>query len=53
MYIDSEHIANIFFESSPNSKKLKKFKVGERVRILIKKEQFKKEFEKRWTEDFF
>ena len=51
--VDSEHIANIFFESLPNSKKLKKFKVGERVRILIKKEQFKKEFEKSWTDEIF
>ncbi len=51
--VDSEHIANIFFESLPNSKKLKKLKVGERVRILIKKEQFKKEFEKSWTDEIF
>ena len=51
--VDEEHIANIFFKSIPNSKKVKKFKVGERVRILIKKEQFKKEFEKSWTEEIF
>ena len=51
--VDKEHIANIFYKSIPDWRKIKRFNVGERVRILIKKEQFKKEFEKSWTEEIF
>ena len=51
--VDSEHVANLFYDNLPTSKKLKKFMVGERVRILIKKDQFKKEFEPSWTEETF
>ena len=51
--IDEEHIANIFFNSLPNLKKTIKFSNGDRVRILIKKNQFAKEFEKSWSEEIF
>ena len=50
---DEEHIANIFFNSLPNLKKTIKFSNGDRVRILIKKNQFAKEFEKSWSEEIF
>ena len=40
--VDEEHIANIFFNSLPNFKKTIKFSNGDRVRILIKKNQFAK-----------
>ena len=51
--VDEEHIANIFFNSLPNLKKTIKFSNGDRVRILIKKNQFAKEFEKSWSEEIF
>ena len=51
--VDEEHIANIFFNSLPNFKKTIKFSNGDRVRILIKKNQFAKEFEKSWSEEIF
>ena len=51
--VDEEHIANIFFNSLPNLKKIIKFSNGDRVRILIKKNQFAKEFEKSWSEEIF
>ena len=51
--VDEEHIANIFFNSLPNLKKTNKFSNGDRVRILIKKNQFAKEFEKSWSEEIF
>ena len=51
--VDEEHIANIFFNSLPNLKKTIKFSIGDRVRILIKKNQFAKEFEKSWSEEIF
>ena len=51
--VDKEHVANIFNKAIPEYKKSTKFKLGERVRILIKKEQFKKEFEQSWTEEVF
>ena len=51
--VDNEHIANLFFNSIPDSKKTKKFKVSARVRILIKKDKFAKEFEKSWTTEVF
>ena len=51
--VDEEHIANIFFNSLPNLKKTIKFSNGDRVRILIKKNQFEKEFEKSWSEEIF
>ena len=51
--VDEEHIANIFFNSLPNLKKTIKFSNGDRVRILIKKNQFVKEFEKSWSEEIF
>ena len=51
--VDEEHIANIFFKSLPNLKKTIKFSNGDRVRILIKKNQFAKEFEKSWSEEIF
>ena len=51
--VDEEHIANIFFNSLPNLKKNIKFSNGDRVRILIKKNQFAKEFEKSWSEEIF
>ena len=51
--VDKEHVANIFYKAIPDSKKTVKFITGERVRILIKKDQFKKEFEKSWTEEIF
>ena len=51
--VDEEHIANIFFNSLPNLKKTIKFSNGVRVRILIKKNQFAKEFEKSWSEEIF
>ena len=51
--VDEEHIANIFFNSLPNLKKAIKFSNGDRVRILIKKNQFAKEFEKSWSEEIF
>ena len=51
--VDEEHIANIFFNSLPNLKKTIKFSNGDRVRILIKKNQFAKEFEKSWSEETF
>ena len=51
--VNEEHIANIFFNSLPNLKKTIKFSNGDRVRILIKKNQFAKEFEKSWSEEIF
>ena len=51
--VDEEHIANIFFNSLPNLKKTIKLSNGDRVRILIKKNQFAKEFEKSWSEEIF
>ena len=51
--VDQEHIANLFFKSISDSKKSKKFIVGDSVRILIKKDLFKKEFEKSWTDEIF
>ena len=51
--VDEEHIANIFFNSLSNLKKTIKFSNGDRVRILIKKNQFAKEFEKSWSEEIF
>ena len=51
--VDEEHIANIFFNSLPNLKKTIKFSNGDRVRILIKKNQFAKEFEKSWSKEIF
>ena len=51
--VDEEHIANIFLNSLPNLKKTIKFSNGDRVRILIKKNQFAKEFEKSWSEEIF
>ena len=51
--VDEEHIANIFFNSLPNLKKTIKFSNGDRVRILIRKNQFAKEFEKSWSEEIF
>ena len=51
--VDEEHIVNIFFNSLPNLKKTIKFSNGDRVRILIKKNQFAKEFEKSWSEEIF
>ena len=51
--VDEEHIANIFFNSLPNLKKTIKFSNGDRVRILIKKNRFAKEFEKSWSEEIF
>ena len=51
--VDEEHIANIFFNSLPNLKKTIKFSNGDRVRILIKKNQFAKEFERSWSEEIF
>ena len=51
--VDEEHIANIFFNSLPNLKKTIKFSNGDRVRILIKKNKFAKEFEKSWSEEIF
>ena len=51
--VDEEHIANIFFNSLPNLKKTIKFSNGDRVRILIKKNEFAKEFEKSWSEEIF
>ena len=51
--VDEEHIANIFFNSLPNLKKTIKFSNGDSVRILIKKNQFAKEFEKSWSEEIF
>ena len=51
--VDEEHIANIFFNSLPNLKKTIKFSNGDRVRILMKKNQFAKEFEKSWSEEIF
>ena len=51
--VDEEHIANIFFNSLPNLKKTIKFSNGDRVRILIKKNQFAKEFEKSLSEEIF
>ena len=51
--VDEEHIANIFFKSIPNYRKMIKLKTGDRVRLLLKKKQFKKEFEKSWTDEIF
>tara|TARA_B110000037_G_scaffold215026_1_gene271818 strand:- start:413 stop:1318 length:906 start_codon:yes stop_codon:yes gene_type:complete len=51
--VDQHHIANLFFKSIPDSKKTKKFSTEENVRILVKKGQFTKEFEKSWTEEIF